>query len=98
MSTDFQVIARNADAHFTLKLHRGDGMTLLAMNWKAAKPPRDFVGFALEYKEPDGDRFWMIKNRINFPNPAGSVNKARTSSRLSPSQKFLYRQQQGSQA
>ena len=65
----------NADAPFTLKLHRGDGMTLLAMNWKDANPPRDFVGFALEYKEPDGDRFWGIKNRINFPNPDGSVNK-----------------------
>src|SRR5215471_10242957 len=90
MLSDFQIIAKNADAPFTLKLHRGDGMTLLAMNWKVAKPPRDFVGFALEYKEPDGDRFWGIKNRINFPNPDGSVNKERTSSRLSPIQKFRW--------
>jgi phosphatidylserine/phosphatidylglycerophosphate/cardiolipin synthase-like enzyme len=90
MSNDSQIIAKNANAPFTLKLHRGDGMTLLAMNWKAAKPPLDFVGFALEYKEPDGDRFWTIKNLINFPNPDGSVNKARTSSRLSPIQKFRW--------
>jgi len=90
MLSDFQIIAKNVDAPFTLKLHRGDGMTLLAMNWKVAKPPRDFVGFALEYKEPDGDRFWGIKNRINFPNPDGSVNKERTSSRLSPIQKFRW--------
>jgi phosphatidylserine/phosphatidylglycerophosphate/cardiolipin synthase-like enzyme len=90
MSNDFQIIAKNADAPFTLKLHRGDGMTLLAMNWKTDKPPRDFVGFALEYKEPNGDRFWEIKNRINFPNPDGSVNKKRTSSRLSPIQKFRW--------
>lgn len=90
MSDDFQIVAKNANAPFTLKLHRGDGMTLLAMNWKAATPPRDFVGFALEYKEPDGDRFWTIKNRINFPNPDGSVNKERTSSRLSPVQKFRW--------
>ncbi len=90
MLSDFQIIAKNADAPFTLKLHRGDGMTLLAMNWKDATPPRDFVGFALEYKEPDGDRFWGIKNRINFPNPDGSVNKERTSSRLSPIQKFRW--------
>ena len=90
MSDDFQIFAKNANAPFTLTLHRGDGMTLLAMNWKAAKPPHDFVGFALEYKEPDGDRFWTIKNRINFPNPDGSVNKARTSSRLSPIQKFRW--------
>jgi len=90
MSDGFQIVAKNANAPFTLKLHRGDGMTLLAMNWKAVKPPRDFVGFALEYKEPGGDRFWVIKNRINFPNPDGTVNKERTSSRLSPIQKFRW--------
>lgn len=90
MTNDFQIVATNADAPFTLKLHRGDGMTLLAMNWKANQPPKDFVGFALEYKEPGGDRFWTIKNRINFPNPDGSVNKQRTSSRLSPIQKFRW--------
>lgn len=90
MSEEFQIIAGNANAPFTLKLHRGDGMTLLAMNWREAKPPRDFVGFALEYKEPDGDRYWVIKNRISFPNPDGSVNKARTSSRLAPIQKFRW--------
>lgn len=90
MSDDCQISSKNANALFTLKLHRGDGMTLLAMNWKADKPPRNFVGFALEYKEPGGDRFWEIKNRINFPNPDGSVNKERTSSRLSPIQKFRW--------
>lgn len=90
MSDNVQIVAKNANAPFTLILHRGDGMTLLAMNWKAAKPPREFVGFALEYKEPDGDRFWTIKNRINFPNPDGSVNKERTSSRISPIQKFRW--------
>ena len=90
MPDDFQIIAKNTNALFTLKLHRGDGMTLLAMNWKSAKPLREFVGFALEYKEPDGDRFWTVKNRINFPNPDGSVNKERTSSRLSPIQKFRW--------
>ena len=90
MLTDFQIIAKNAAAPFTLKLHRGDGMTLLAMNWKDATPPRDFVGFALEYQEPDGDRFFGLKNRINFPNTDGSVNKERTSSRLSPIQKFRW--------
>ncbi|HET9822063.1 MAG TPA: phospholipase D-like domain-containing protein, partial [Burkholderiaceae bacterium] len=47
-------------------------------------------GFALDYKEPGGDRFWVIKNRINFPNADGSVNKERTSSRLSPIQKFRW--------
>jgi PLD-like domain len=90
MPDDFQIVAKNTAAPFTLKLHRGDGMTLLAMNWKAKVPPRDFVGFAIEYKEPGGDRFWSIKNRINFPNADGSVNLGRTSSRLSPIQKFRW--------
>lgn len=90
MTDDFQIVATNAKAPFTLKLHRGDGMTLLAMNWKAATPPREFVGFALEYKEPGGDRYWTVKNRINFPNPGGGVSKERTSSRLSPIQKFRW--------
>ena len=64
MLSDFQIIAKNAAAPFTLKLHRGDGMTLLAMNWKDGTPPRDFVGFAIEYKEPGGDRFCALKNRL----------------------------------
>ena len=69
MPNDFQILANNANAPFTLKLHRGDGMTLLAMNWKAGKPPRDFVGFALEYKEPAGDRFWGSRTASTFRIP-----------------------------
>ena len=34
MSAKFQVSGTNGAALFSLKLHRGDGMTLLAMNWK----------------------------------------------------------------
>jgi hypothetical protein len=43
MSTKFQVSGTNAAALFSLKLHRGDGMTLLAMNWKNGTPPKDSV-------------------------------------------------------
>ena len=67
MSAEFQVTGSNAKAPFTLKLHRGDGMALVAMNWKNGKPPKDFVGFAIEYKEPGGDRFFALKNRLAFP-------------------------------
>ena len=90
MSGDFQIIAGNLKALFTLKLHRGEGMTLLAMNWKKDKPTMDFVGFAIEYKEPGSDQYWAIKNRISFPNADGSVNRERTSSRVSPIQKFRW--------
>ena len=90
MSNDFQIVAQNPKALFSLKLHRGDGMLLLAMNWKTAKPPLDFVGFAIEYKEPGGDRFWTIKNRINFPRPDGSVDLIPRGSLQSPIQKFRW--------
>lgn len=91
MSQDaFQVEGRNAAAAFTLKAHRGDGMCLLAMNWKAGRPPDDFVGFAIEYKEPGGDRFFALKNRLAFPGTGGAVNSAKLSTKLSPIQKFRW--------
>ena len=65
-ATEFQVAGGNKQAPFTLKVHRGDGMALLAMNWKKDMPPRDFVGFAIEYREPKGDRFYALKNRLGF--------------------------------
>jgi phosphatidylserine/phosphatidylglycerophosphate/cardiolipin synthase-like enzyme len=90
MSTDFQVTGTNPAALFTLKLHRGEGMTLLAMNWKTGTPSKDFVGFAIEYQEPGGDRFYPLNNRIAFPDPSGAVNPKKLSTRLSPIQKFRW--------
>lgn len=90
MKRDFQVGGGNAAAPFSLKLHRGDGMALVAMNWRDGKPPREFVGFAIEYREPGGDRFFALKNRLSFDGPAGEVNPDRLSTRLSPIQKFRW--------
>lgn len=90
MNTSFQVEGTSAAAAFTLKVHRGDGMALLAMNWKHGKPPNDFVGFAIEYKEPGGDRFFPLKNRITFAGPNGAVQPNRLTTRLSPIQKFRW--------
>lgn len=90
MNADFQVTGTNANALFTLKIHRGDGMCLLAMNWKVGTPPADFVGFAIEYREPGGDRFYALKNRLAFPGTEGAVNPNRLSTRLSPIQKFRW--------
>src|SRR5947208_1489326 len=90
MSDQFEVSGNNAAALFTMKLHRGDGMALVAMNWKKDKPPKDFVGFAIEYKEPKGDRFFALKNRLAFPGLGGSVNPNQMSTRLSPIQKFRW--------
>lgn len=90
MSADFEVVGRNDSAPFTLKLHRGDGMTLVAMNWKDGKPSPDFVGFAIEYQEPGGDRFYPLNNRLAFADSGGKLNPNRLSTLLSPIQKFRW--------
>ena len=90
MAGDFQVSGTNAAALFTLKIHRGDGMALVAMNWKKGKPPANFVGFAIEYKEPGGTQFFALKNRLCFPGPGGAINPNQLSTRLSPIQKFRW--------
>src|SRR5215510_13473129 len=90
MADDFQVSGQNDAAKFTLKIHRGDGMALVAMSWKTGKPPVEFVGFAIEYKEPGGDQFFALKNRLCFPGMAKSGNPNRLSTKLSPIQKFRW--------
>jgi len=90
MNGEFQVCGRNSAALSTVKLHRGDGMTLVAMNWKKGRPPEEFAGFAIEYKEPGGKKFFALKNRLSFPGAAGAVNPNRLSTRLSPIQKFRW--------
>jgi phosphatidylserine/phosphatidylglycerophosphate/cardiolipin synthase-like enzyme len=65
-------------------------MALLAMNWKKDTPPKDFVGFAIEYKEPGGQKFFALKNRLAFPNTAGDVDPNRMSTLRSPIQKFRW--------
>lgn len=90
MAGEFQVSGRNASAPFTLKLHRGDGMVLLAMNWRNATPPDDFVGFGIQYREPNGDRFFDLKNRLGFPDANGEVDPTKLSTMLSPIQKFRW--------
>lgn len=90
MAGEFQVSGNNGAAKFTLTVHRGDGMALLAMNWKKGRPPRDFVGFAIEYREPDGDRYYPLKNRLSFPDANGKVSKEQKPTRLAPIQKFRW--------
>src|SRR5687767_4142243 len=86
-SEEFQVSGENSAAPFTLKIHRGDGMALIAMNWKDEEPPQDFVGFAIEYKEPGGAEFFPLKNRLGFSGASGEINPNTLSTRLSPIQK-----------
>lgn len=90
MSDEFQVVGSNGAALFTLKVHRGDGMALLAMNWKDGQPADDFVGFAIEYKEPGGHKFFSLKIRLSFEGAGGAVNPNALSTMRSPIQKFRW--------
>ena len=90
MSNEFQVTGNNNAAPFTLKLHRGDGMLLLAMDWKKGKPPVNFVGFAIQYKEPGGTQLFPLKNRLTFPVAKKSEDPNRFSTLRSPIQKFRW--------
>jgi phosphatidylserine/phosphatidylglycerophosphate/cardiolipin synthase-like enzyme len=90
VSADFQVPGGNSNARFTLKIHRGEGMALAAMNWKDGKPPDDFVGFAIEYKEPGGAEFFPLNNRVAFARVGGGVDPETRSTLLSPIQKFRW--------
>jgi len=89
-ASDFQVSGKNDKALFTLKLHRGDGMCLVAMNWKTGRPPDDFVGFAIESKPPDGNGFFPLNNRVAFPTKGDEVNPLQLSTLISPIQKFRW--------
>jgi phosphatidylserine/phosphatidylglycerophosphate/cardiolipin synthase-like enzyme len=74
MSGEFQVLGQNPSAQFSLKIHRGDGMAMLAMDWKNGKPPVNFVGFAIQYTDPASNQMHTLQNRLNFadtPNPKG---------------------------
>jgi len=88
--SEFQVVGQNKLALFTLKLHRGEGKTLIAMSWKKDKPPDDFEGFAIEYQEPGGNRFYPLKNRLRFESPKKKVSANSFSTRLAPIQKFRW--------
>jgi hypothetical protein len=90
MINSYQATGTNSKAPFTLKIHRGEGMVLLAMNWRKGTPPRDFVGFAIEYKEPKSDRFWPVKNRIGFPGQRKKPTDPMISSTRAPIQKFRW--------
>lgn len=90
MADAFQAEGSNSAALFSLRVHRGDGMVLLGMNWKLGTPSRDFVGFAIEYREPGGDRFFAVRNRLAFPGVGGGVNPQTLSSKMSPIQLFRW--------
>jgi phosphatidylserine/phosphatidylglycerophosphate/cardiolipin synthase-like enzyme len=90
MDPRFQVVGGNSKAPFTLKVHRGDGMALLGMDWRNGRPPRNFVGFAIEFREPGGAAFWPVRNRIGFPGQRKKPSDPTIESTKAPIQKFRW--------
>jgi len=87
---DFEVYGSNPAALFDLKIFRGEGMALLGMNWKSGPPPSNFVGFAIEYQEPNGTQFYALTNKVYFPGTDINANPNLRSTRLNPIQKFRW--------
>ena len=89
MTEAFESTGTNASALFTLKLHRGEGMALLGMNWKDATPPDNLVGFGIEYQEPGGQQFHPVTNRLTFQG-VNAQDPGVKSSLRSPIQKWRW--------
>ena len=93
-ASGYEARGDNDEAPFTLRIHRGDGMALLAMNWRNGEPPDDFVGFAIEYREPGGTRYFPLTNRLTFDGDrSGNRTAAPAPSRSTlraPIQKFRW--------
>jgi hypothetical protein len=66
MTNDYLVTGSNPDAPFDLTVHRGDGMALLATNWRGGQPSRNFVGFGIQYCTPGSTKLLNVQNRLTF--------------------------------
>ena len=90
MGDEIEVLGTNPNAAFTLKVHRGDGMALLGMDWRDPTPPADLVGFSIEYRPPNHANFLALGNRITFATPPSNVGPNPKSSLFAPIQKFRW--------
>ncbi len=88
METEFRVVGTNDAAPFSLTVHRGEGMMLLAMDWRNGMPPKNFAGFAIQYQEPGNGRLKTMHNRIGFPGQNPGATGIRTTE--APIQKFRW--------
>lgn len=74
---------------FHFKLWRGERMVL--MGFDVENPEPDFVGFAIQVKAPDSDKFIYLKNRIAFDYGETAVTGDRLfDTNIAPLQKFRW--------
>ncbi len=88
--SDFEI--QKSQAGFTMKLWRGERTCLLGFD--VEKPETDFVGFAIECKEPGATTFAPLLNRIAFsydaPPEVAVTGDRQFSSLEAPFQKFRW--------
>src|ERR1700745_2319600 len=73
---------------FRLKLWRGQSMCLLGFD--IDDPEDDFVGFAIEYQRPNGDKFFRLNNRLSFDPPDEVNGDRKFPTTEAPIQKFRW--------
>ena len=86
MSNEFEKKA--SSGKLTFKLYRGEGVALLAFD--LARPTRDFVGFSVEVKYPDSNKWGALRNRLHFELPPDLERPRSFPSTEAPFQKFRW--------
>jgi|CXWL01.1.fsa_nt_gi hypothetical protein len=88
MALAFESIGANGG--LTVKLYRGEGAALLAFDLSEETATPDFVGFSVEVKYPNSDRWGALKNRLHFDQqPDAALGRAHKSTEA-PFQKFRW--------
>jgi phosphatidylserine/phosphatidylglycerophosphate/cardiolipin synthase-like enzyme len=64
MAAEF--IKRETRGGTTIKLHRGERKCLIGLDLDRANATEDFVGFALEFREPNSETWKRVSNRLRF--------------------------------
>lgn len=76
----------------TIKLHRGERKCLIGLDLDPARATDDFVGFALEFREPGNNHWKRVWNRLRFSYDGLTEDQKRAGapSTEAPIQKFRW--------
>lgn len=88
MPSDFE--RRETANGITLKLYRGEGTALLSFDLDQSRATEDFVGFAVEFREPGENNWKRMGNRLHFDYDGPRAGKASFPSTEAPIQKYRW--------
>ncbi len=81
---------KKSSGGLTFKLYRGEGAALLAFDLSPARATEDFVGFTIEVRYPDAQRFSPLRNRLSFDQNTNLKRPRSFPSTQAPFQKFRW--------